>query len=178
MTQRLLWLVFSVACAAPKHTAPGAIGLDLRAAPIHDALRLLAASANTNLTVDPDVTGEVTIAVRARPWREVLDQIVATHDLAVHEVNGVLRISNASTAVTTTTFTGTPIAVDFNNTPLGDAVKTIANAANVEIVVDDGIDDRVTMRLRSAPWDFALDHLVRKYGLRMIRDGGRIRITK
>jgi type II secretory pathway component HofQ len=177
---RLLWLVFVISCAAPKH-GPGPIDLEIRAAPIHDALRLLATSANANFTVDPDVTGEVTISVHARPWREVLDQIVATHHLAVHEVDGVegvLRISRASTSVTATPFTGTPIAVAFDDTPLRDAVKIIADDAKVEIVVDDGIDERVTLRLRNAPWDFALDHLVRKYELRIIRDGARIRITR
>jgi hypothetical protein len=50
--------------------------------------------------------------------------------------------------------------------------------AHVAITVDDDVDAQITLRLRHAPWDFALDHIAHKYALRVIREGDRIRIAR
>jgi len=160
------------------------IDLELKNVPIDDALRSLAKTAQINLSVDPDLTGSVTISVRATPWDQVLDTIAREHALRVTPIdvgNGrtVFRIANASSAPSPSTkFTGAPIDTSFNETPIRTFAKTLSDFAGVSIVVDDDVQVSVTQWSRQVPWDFVLDHVLRKYELRAIRNGNEIRITK
>ena len=182
-------LVFAaaVACGSssvqqpdPHHaTSKPTVDLDLRDAPIYDALRALAQQAQVNLDVDSGLTGTVTINVRSAPWDDVLATIAKDHNLRVAVTGPVVHVSDGSKpAAPEHTFTGTPMKVRFDDTPIRDAVKVIADVAKIQIAVDDGIDVGITLHLRNVPWDLALDHLVRKYELRLVRDGDRLRIRK
>ena len=155
------------------------IDVDLKDAPIQDALRVVATAGKVNLAVDPEVTGTVTLHVRARPWREVLDRIAREHALRVEPDGPVLRLVLASSPATPAkVYTGAPIALDFANTPIRVVAQTIADFAKVEIVVADDVQALVTLRVRDAPWDFALEHMARKYGLVVARDGNAIGISR
>lgn len=44
-----------------------------------------------------------------------------------------------------------------------------AQIARIDVVVDDGVDTSVTLRMRNIPWDLALYHLAQKYELRIVR---------
>lgn len=160
------------------------IDLELSDVPIDDALRALAKQARINLSVDPDVTGSVSISVRAAPWQHILDAVVREHALQVIPIevgNGrtVFRVANASTPPSPVTrFTGAPIDVSFDEVPIRTVAKTLSDFAGVSIVVDDDVQVDVTQWSRQVPWDFVLDHVVRKYELRAIRNGNEIRITK
>ena len=170
--------------AAPRPQETGSsqarIDLELIDVPVEDALRALAEKAHINLdAAGSHLTGAVTIHVRAKPWNDVLAMIANDHGLRVTTTGSVVRVSNASDPPPENqSFTGTPIEASFDNTPIRTAVKTIADLAGAKITVDDGVDVAVTLHLRRVPWDFALDHLVRKYGLKLIRDEGRLRIAR
>ena len=76
-----------------------------------------------------------------------------------------------------TELTGAPIDVSFEETPIRTVAKTLSDFAGVSIVVDDDVQVNVTQRSRQVPWDVVLDHVLRKYELRAVRNGNEIRIT-
>ena len=160
------------------------VDLELSNAPIYDALRSLAKQAKINLSVDAGVTGSITISVRATPWDQVLDRIAREHQLQVMPIdvgNGrtVYRIASASSVTPSSSkFTGAPMDTSFEETPIRTVAKALADFARVSIVVDDDVQVNVTQWSRQVAWDFVLDHIVRKYELRAIRNGDEIRITK
>jgi len=160
------------------------IDLELDDVPIDDAMRSLAQAAQINLSLDPDVVGTVTVSVRATPWDRVLDSIAREHGLRVTPIDvgsgrTVFRIANASSPPpASTAFTGDPIDVSFRETPIRTVAKEIGELARVSIVVDEDVQVNVTQFARQLPWDFVLDHVLRKYELRAVRHGNAIRITK
>jgi type II secretory pathway component HofQ len=153
------------------------IDLDLIDVPIVDALNEIAHKARVSLSVSSDVTGTVTLAVRAMPWDRALALIAKQHDLRVDHTNVMLVVSKRATPATDT-FTGAPIVVSFESTPIREVASVLATHAKVAIRVDDNVEVAVTQRLRNVPWDFVLDHIARKYDLRIIRDGDAIRIAR
>jgi type II secretory pathway component HofQ len=169
-----LLLAFLIGCA---HTQPGRIDVAFVDTPVHEALRSVATQAHVNIDADPDLTGTVTLKVRARPWDEVLRRIAEPHGWSiVPEGPNVVRVS--ASAATPTSFTGAPMTAQFDDTPIRDAAKVFADASRLAIDVDPDVDVAVTMHLHNAPWDLALDHLARKYGLRVERTATAIRIRR
>lgn len=161
------------------------IDLELDNAGLTDALRLLAGEAQINIFADPhlDDAGRVSLAAHAAPWREVLDKIVADHQLRVEQltVRGVDRPSfwisrQSSPPAPVTRFTGERITAKFDDTPIRDVAKALSTVAKTTIVVDDNVDANITLHLR-LPWDLALYHLAQKYDLRIVPGEGAIRIA-
>ena len=54
---------------------------------------------------------------------------------------------------------------DFKDAPIHDLLRTIADTGRVNIVVPDGIDAKVTVRLKRVPWDQALEVILASHGL-------------
>jgi len=69
------------------------ISLDLLDADLKNVLRLLSDISGTNMLVEPDVSGRVTIKVEKVPWDQVLDMILAMNDLGKEQVGNVIRIA-------------------------------------------------------------------------------------
>jgi len=69
------------------------ISLDLLDADLKNVLRLLSDITGTNMVIEPDVAGRVTIKVEKVPWDQVLDMILAMNDLGKEEVGSVIRIA-------------------------------------------------------------------------------------
>ena len=86
--------------------------------------------------------------------------------------------SVTATSATPVAYSGAPMTAQFDDTPIRDAAKVFADASRLAVTVDPEVDVAVTMHLRNAPWDLALDHLVRKYSLRIERTTTAIRITR
>lgn len=70
---------------AKYHGAP--ISLDVKAADIHDVMRLLADVGNVNIVVPDSVQAKVTLKLKRVPWDQVTCTIAAVHKLTV-TVNG------------------------------------------------------------------------------------------
>lgn len=169
-----LLLVLLIGCA---HRDPGRIDVAFANTPVHEALRSVAKQAHINIDADPDLAGTVTLKVRARPWEEVLRRIAAPHGWSVTpEGPNIVRVSTSPVAPPA--FTGTPMTAQFDDTPIRDAARAFADASRLAVVVDPDVQVAVTMHVRNAPWDLALDHLVRKYGLRVERTATEIRISR
>lgn len=72
------------------------ISLDLVDADLKNVLRLLSDISGTNIVLDPDVAGRVTIKVEKVPWDQVLGMILTMNELGEEEIRGVLRIARLS----------------------------------------------------------------------------------
>jgi type IV pilus assembly protein PilQ len=68
--------------------------------------------------------------------------------------------------------------LDVRELDIRDFLRFLAEAAGVNIVVDNDVEGSVTLRLRDVPWDEALDVVLRANGLAMVRRGHVIRIAK
>lgn len=69
------------------------ISLDLMDADLRNVLRLLADITGTNIVIEPDVSGKVTLKVDRVPWDQVLDMILSMNGLGKEQVGNVLRIA-------------------------------------------------------------------------------------
>ncbi len=69
------------------------ISLDLMDADIRNVLRLLSQLTSTNIVVDPDVTGKVTLRVKNVPWDQVLAMVLSMNNLGMEQHGNVIVIS-------------------------------------------------------------------------------------
>ncbi len=69
------------------------ISLDLLDADLRNVLRLIADLTGTNLVIEPDVSGKVTLKVERVPWDQVLDMVLSMNDLGKERVGNVIRIA-------------------------------------------------------------------------------------
>ncbi|MDR3554684.1 MAG: type IV pilus secretin PilQ [Syntrophobacteraceae bacterium] len=69
------------------------ISLDLMDADIRNVLRLMSQLTSTNIVVDPDVSGKVTLKVKDVPWDQVLDMVLSMNDLGQERNNNVIVIA-------------------------------------------------------------------------------------
>ena len=69
------------------------ITIEVRDTDIRDVLRLIAAHANVNIIPAPDVTGNITIALRDVPWTTALGIILETHGFAFAKQENVIMVA-------------------------------------------------------------------------------------
>ncbi|SFM82444.1 secretin and TonB N-terminal domain-containing protein [Thermodesulforhabdus norvegica] len=69
------------------------ISLDLVDADIKNVVRLIAEISGTNIVVDPQVQGRITMKVENVPWDQVLDMILEANDLGTKRQGNVIRIT-------------------------------------------------------------------------------------
>lgn len=66
---------------------------------------------------------------------------------------------------------GRAIDLDLKGADIHDVLRLLADVGHVNIVVADDVRGSVTLRMKSVPWDEALDVIVRAKGLFAERDG-------
>ncbi|HYA39995.1 MAG TPA: type IV pilus secretin PilQ [Syntrophobacteraceae bacterium] len=79
--------------AARKQYGGKLVSLDLMDADLKNVLRLLADLTGTNIVIEPDVSGKVTLKVEQVPWDQVLDMVLSMNDLGKEQVGNVIRIA-------------------------------------------------------------------------------------
>lgn len=152
------------------------IAVHFAGTPLTDAIRTVALDAHVNIdAASAPTTGTVTLDMHA-PWKFVLDRIARDNHLRVRYQTPTLAVVSTADAPPVPT-AGAPLTATFDDTPIRDAAATIARVAQLDIVVAPDVQVAVTMHVRNAPWDLALDHLARKYSLVVTRDHGTIRIS-
>jgi type IV pilus assembly protein PilQ len=72
---------------------------------------------------------------------------------------------------------GATVDFDFKDAPIHDLLRVLADTGNVNIVVPDTIDAKVTVRLKRVPWDQALEVILASHGLWYRREGNLYRIA-
>src|SRR5208283_1307718 len=83
----------AVPTAAVKHYTGKAISLDLMDADLRNVLRLISDLTGTNIVIEPDVAGKVTLKVEQVPWDQVLDMVLSMNDLGQEKDGNVIRIA-------------------------------------------------------------------------------------
>ncbi len=73
-------------------------------------------------------------------------------------------------------FYGHPISVEVKNTDIRDVFNFIAEESGLNLVLSDGIQGKVTLKLREIPWDQALVVLMQSKQLGYVRQGNILRI--
>ncbi|MCE5336901.1 MAG: type IV pilus secretin PilQ [Desulfobacteraceae bacterium] len=79
--------------AARKQYTGKPVSLDLLDADLRNVLRLLADVTGTNIVIEPDVTGKVTLKVEQVPWDQVLDMVLSMNDLGKEQLGNVIRVA-------------------------------------------------------------------------------------
>ncbi len=80
---------------SPKYTGKK-ISLDLMDADVRNVLRLISQLTSTNIVVDPDVAGKVTLKVKDVPWDQVLDMVLSMNGLGKEQNGNVILIAKQS----------------------------------------------------------------------------------
>ncbi|MBC7421746.1 MAG: type IV pilus secretin PilQ [Bdellovibrio sp.] len=75
-------------------------------------------------------------------------------------------------------FYGKKISIETNNLDVKDAIKFIAEESGVNMIMDEGLDGKVSVKLRQVPWDQALILLLKSKKLGYKRQGNVLRIAK
>ncbi len=68
-------------------------------------------------------------------------------------------------------FVGRRISLDFQQADISNVLRLIAEVSGFNIVVGEGVKNKVTMKLANVPWDQALEMLLKMNALGMIRQG-------
>jgi type IV pilus assembly protein PilQ len=69
------------------------VDLDVKAADIHDVLRLLADVGKVNLVISSDVAGKVTLRLKRVPWDQIACTVAAVHKLQITVQDTILMVS-------------------------------------------------------------------------------------
>ena len=71
---------------------------------------------------------------------------------------------------------GEPISLDLKDADVKDVLRTFAELAGVNIVIDPEVKGSVTVRLHDVPWEQALDVILRVNGLGYVLEGNVLRV--
>ncbi len=72
---------------------------------------------------------------------------------------------------------GRRIDLDLKDADIHDVLRLLADVGHVNVVTADNVSGSVTIRMRSVPWDQALDTVLQAKGLGMVRKGNLIRVA-
>lgn len=75
-------------------------------------------------------------------------------------------------------FYGKKISIETNNLEVKEAIKFIAEESGVNMIMDEGLEGTVSLKLRQVPWDQALVLLLKSKKLAYKRQGNVLRIAK
>ncbi|HSF67244.1 MAG TPA: type IV pilus secretin PilQ [Nitrospiraceae bacterium] len=70
-----------------------------------------------------------------------------------------------------THYVGRRISLDFQQADISNVLRLIAEVSGFNMVVGEGVKNKVTMKLVSVPWDQALDMILKMNGLGKIKQG-------
>jgi type IV pilus assembly protein PilQ len=74
-------------------------------------------------------------------------------------------------------FTGRRIDLDLKNADVHNVLRLLSEVGNVNIITSDDVTGSVTIKMKSVPWDQALDVILTAKGLGMIRRGNLLRVA-
>ena len=146
-----------------------------------DVLRSIAALNDLNFVIDPsiDLARATTIEIDDAHWKESLQRLLAETGLGARSEGDIVWISAEDPAKDLeSTFSGKPLDLDLQNVDLREALKEFATVSGLDIVLEDGIEARVTVALQGVPWDQALDAIARINNLETSIEDGVVRLHR
>ncbi len=72
------------------------ISLDLLDADLRNVLRLIADVTGSNIVIEPDVAGKVTLKVEQVPWDQVLDMVLSMNGMGMERSGNVIRVARVA----------------------------------------------------------------------------------
>jgi type IV pilus assembly protein PilQ len=74
-------------------------------------------------------------------------------------------------------YTGRRIDLDLKNADIHNILRLLSEIGNVNIITADDVGGSVTIKMKSVPWDQALDVILTAKGLGMVRRGNLLRVA-
>lgn len=75
-------------------------------------------------------------------------------------------------------FYGKKISIETNNLDVKEAIKFIAEESGANLLMDDGLEGKISLKLKQVPWDQALILILKAKKLGYVRQGNVLRIAK
>jgi type IV pilus assembly protein PilQ len=74
-------------------------------------------------------------------------------------------------------YTGRRIDLDLKNADIHNVLRLLSEVGNVNVITADDVSGSITIKMKSVPWDQALDVILTAKGLGMVRRGNLIRVA-
>ena len=74
-------------------------------------------------------------------------------------------------------YTGEPVSIDLQNAEVEHVLRLITHHTEYNLILDEEVQGKISLRLREVPWDQALDLVLAQKDLGMVRKGNIIRVT-
>lgn len=74
-------------------------------------------------------------------------------------------------------YTGKPISINVKNADVIDLIRIIADVSKLNIIADDSVKGKITIKVKNIPWDQLLDLIMAQKGLEEEKVGNVIRIA-
>jgi len=144
------------------------------------------------MKIDPDISGRITLVQLNTPWDQILSRLLKKADLQITFDDVHLQVkTNWGTLKkkkkkylqkisdkTPKKYTGELGDFIFKDADLTNVILFFAENYKLNIVLDPGINGKVTCRLTQVPWDQALEVILRRHGLAIIQAGSIVKIKK
>lgn len=174
-----------VASPAAEIYSGQAINLDLADADLGDVLASFSELTDLVCVVDSRTVAAngldrvVSVTYDSVPWDRALAEILSEAGLEWTLEGKVLWIHLPDNPPTgDRNFTGDAINLRLEEAKVADVLETMEQVSGIGIEFDPDIDATVSVRLRSIPWDQALDLILRISGFDYAVDGGVIEVVK
>jgi len=154
------------------------IGVDFMNLELLDALRKLAAVMGFNFVATGDVRGRVTMRAENVPGDLALHLLLDRTGHAGLKGTQVLMVApkrrldpKAPPPQLKENYTGDPISFDFKDMEITDALDIIAEMSGRTFLVHPSVKQKISIRVKSVPWDELMDHVLYLTGLAKARQG-------
>ena len=74
-------------------------------------------------------------------------------------------------------YTGEKVSLDFQDAPVRNILQLIADVSGRNLVIGEGVEGLITLKLRNVPWDQALDIVLDMHALGKVEEGNIIRVN-
>ena len=88
-----------------------------------------------------------------------------------------VTLSFALPAFASPSYTGRKITLDMQDAEIGNVLRLLADVSGENFVYGEEVKGKVTLKLKSVPWDQALEVVLKTKGLGMQKDGNVIRVA-
>lgn len=172
------------AAAGPRLHAPKQVTWKLEHVKLHDFALLAADTCGFSVVIPEGIDVPVTVDVKAAPCDQVFGVVLESRGLgyAYDEASKLVRIApqrdledEARAAVDRAQYrnaedelpAGSKIDLDFKDARLHDVLGVIAKSSGTEynVIVPEGVDGKVTIRLAGVPWNRAFTAVLTSLGL-------------
>jgi serine/threonine protein kinase len=172
----------NLAAAAPRLHADRRVTWSFDKVELHEVLMTAADTCAVNIVVPDSLSSTVSLNLSDVPCDQAIEVLLESQSLwyAYDEVANVARIATrkeleaeaeaaswrAAHGVADDPLpSGHDVSLDLKDVPLSTTLEMISKNAGINVVVPDGVDGRITVRLVKVPWDHALQTVLAAQGL-------------